>query len=170
MTTVAQEFLYVHLEPVSNIKKAWPRDLVHEARSQQSEIAERVAAAKACHEKCEQLVRQLDRGIESDLYVEINDDLASALRQVASGVRIKYGLVLRQLEQAHQLADECDEAATLHDAAEALSDSDEQKEQAERVKDRLERLRKIQRYNDVLYRMIHGQRRNALELFDSLRR
>lgn len=172
MTTAAQEFIYVQYERETAARTAPPplHDLVSEARDHETEIAERVSASKACHDKCELLVRQLDQGIASDLYVELDTDLASALRQLAASVRIKYKLVARQLEEAHKLADECDEASALHDAAEQLKDRDEQEEQAGRVLARVEQLRTIDRYNLVLYRMLYEQHRKALELFDSLRR
>lgn len=172
MNTAAQEFVYVHVEPekLKLLKSPTPRELAYIARERESKIADNVTGSTACHERCERLVHQLGLGIESDLYIELDDDLASALRELVASVRIKYRLVSRQLEEARKLADECDEAAALHEAAIALNDRDEQKTQAERVERCGQNLEEIERYNTVLYRQLHRQHLDAIAVFDCLRR
>lgn len=172
MTTAAQEFVYIHVdsERIKLLRAPTPRELAYAAREREDRIADHVSAAKSCLDKCERLGHQLDLGIESDLYIELDADFASTLRELVASVRIKYRLVGRQLEEAHKLADECDEAASLHEAAAALNDLEEQKEQAARVDNCGKRLEENERYNTVLCRQLHRQHLDAVAVFDCLRR
>lgn len=172
MTTAAQEFICIHVEPekLKLLRSPTTRELAYAAREREARIADHVTAAKGCHDRCERLGHQLDLGIESDLYIELDADLASTLRELVASVRIKYRLVVRQLDEAHKLADECDEAASLHEAAVVLKDRDEQKAEAERVERCGKDIEEIERYNAVLYRQLHHQHLDAIAVFDSLRR
>jgi hypothetical protein len=146
------------------------QQFVDEARDIERVMDDRITAAKLQLDKCEHRVDQVEMALNSGMFDEFPMEPVYRLRELRASVRVKHQMLSRLLEQAHRLADECDEKVTLHEAAERLGEPERQRQAQGKLKELLTKLKSIYEETKAVYEQLSQQSSDQLTIFTRLRR
>jgi hypothetical protein len=140
------------------------------ARELERDLHDQFAAASVCHDKCEQRVQQLQKGLDSHLIEHWDEEQVYRLREFAASVRVKHGLLIKQIGQVQRLADECDEMMTVAQTASRLKDDATYQKAKDRMAECLEQVKDVHERSVVVCDLLQDLEQNQLSLFERMRR